>query len=68
MCVFMGGNHVSFRKYETLDQNKAKKNNVVILKMFAGSNLMDKLGLNQLCILVHGEFVESRKIMNIKHK
>ena len=66
MCWFIGGNHVSLRKYEIQVQNKAKTN-IVILKLSAGSYLADKQALKLLCVLFRAGFVESRKIMNIKH-
>lgn len=55
MCGFMGGYNISFNKYETRDQEKQKKKKNVILQLFAGSYLVDKQGLNPLCILFRSD-------------
>lgn len=55
-----------FEKYETLDQNKPEKKKVT-LKIPPGSYVLNNQGLNLLCVFFPDDFVESIKIMNIKH-
>lgn len=55
MCGFMGGYHVSFKKYETRDQENApppQKNCLLAAILW---RLSYKLRLNLLCILFRSD-------------